>query len=90
MILHWFFQLIGLLGSLIVGLMPVWSVPIWVASTATTMTGWLANLGAIGYFVPLGPIAAVMALMFAAFTTGLAIRIGRIAYSMFTGGGGAA
>lgn len=81
---------IGHVAAWIIGLFPSWSLPGWVSSTATTISGWLANVGSLGYFIPLGPIATVAALILGAVTIGFTIRILRIGYSMVTGGGGAA
>jgi len=90
MITHLFFAALGRLATWLIGLLPTWSLPSWVSDTASTVTGWLSGVGSLGYFVPLGPLAACMALIFAAFAIGFTIRVFRIGYSMFTGGGGAA
>lgn len=90
MITHLFLSAISGLATWVIGLMPTWSLPSWVSSTASTITGWLSGLGALGYFVPLGPLAACLALVLGAYTIGFTIRVLRIGYSMVTGGGGAA
>lgn len=76
--------------SFICGLFPTWSEPSWVDPTANTMTGWLANVGALGYFVPLPAIQAGCALIIAAIAIAFGIRAMRIIQSSFTGGGGSA
>lgn len=90
MIADLFLSVLSHIGSWFIGLMPTWSEPSWVQSTADTITGWLSNVGSLGYFVPLGPLVAVFTLVLAAYGIGFAVRVVRIGASFITGGGGGA
>lgn len=76
--------------TFLVGILPTWSVPDWVDSTAAAVTQWFTNAASVSYFIPLGDLVVCLSLIAAVWVTSFAIRAIRIGYSMFTGGGGAA
>jgi hypothetical protein len=74
----------------VLSILPTWTIPSWVGSATSTISGWMSNVGAVGYFIPLGVITTCFALVLAAGAAALTIRFIRIGASFMTGGGGGA
>jgi hypothetical protein len=74
----------------LVSLLPAWTAPAWLATVIATMSSTIGTVTMLSGWVPISAIGTVVAFMLACSAIGLAVKIGRIVLSLFTGGGGSA
>lgn len=90
MIVEW---LLGLGASLVEGLLgalPTFDPPGWIASGTGSIITVLQTAGSLGHWVPLGLFAVVVAAVIACLLVGVGIKVTRIVASHLTLGGGSA
>lgn len=87
-------QLLNLAQTVLGWLMnavPAPDVPQWLSEfDSSSITQVIGHIGWIGNFVPTTMLVAVMVAVVAAWLSGFAMKIGRVALSLFTAGGGSA
>lgn len=85
--------IIGVLAGLltfVIGLFPEVERPDWLDSVVTTIADGLQSASHYGQWIPLGAVGGSIAFVLACFAAAFAIRVVRMALSLFTGGGGSA
>lgn len=74
-----------------IGAVPAPDVPQWLSEfNSSSISDAISHIGWIGNFVPATLLATVMVAVVAAWIAGFAMKIGRVALSLFTAGGGSA
>lgn len=88
MITEWILGLIASAWEALIGAIPAPSEDSWLSDVAGAVD-WVADsLAGLGAWIPFPLIAAVLATAGTVWLAAVAIRIGRMALSLFTGGGG--
>jgi hypothetical protein len=71
-------------------LLPSWTAPAWLTTVVTTMGNTIGYVTMLDGWVPVQAIGTVVAFMLACSVVGIAVKLGRMVLSLFTGGGGSA
>lgn len=89
MITGWILDLIAAAWSGLLDAIPVPSEDSWLSDVGGAVA-WLGNtLDGLGAWLPFGLIGSILVTLVSIWGTAVAIRLGRMALSLFTGGGGA-
>jgi hypothetical protein len=89
MITGWILDLIASAWEALLGAFPTPSEDSWMASTGSAVS-WLADtMAGLGAWIPFALIGAILGTLGVVWGVGVGIRVGRLALSLFTGGGGA-
>lgn len=83
-------QALGSALSFVLGLLPAVALPGWLDTITTYVRSGVTSFAQLGMWLPVGAIGNVVTFVVVVLGVQLAIRIGRIAVSAFTGGGGSA
>lgn len=89
MITGWILDLIADLWEAIIGGIPTPSEDSWLSDIGGAVAWVVNSLAGLGAWLPFPVIGAVLVTLGTVWGIGVGIRIGRLALSLFTGGGGA-
>jgi len=78
------------MASFLIGLLPSWTPPSWLADVTTTMGDAIGYIGMLNGWVPVSAIGTVCGFILAAGAIAWGIKIARMVLSVATGGGGSA
>jgi hypothetical protein len=90
MILEWLLGAVVTVVEAFLNLLPDWTLPDWWASAASTWSDTAGRIDELGMWVPVSAIINGAIFLLAVMGIALAVRVGRIALSLLTAGGGSA
>lgn len=83
-------QALGAALSFVLGLLPTVTLPAWFSTISGFVSSGVSSFASLGMWLPVQAIGAVVGFILVILGVQLGIRVGRMAVSAFTGGGGSA
>lgn len=76
--------------TFVLGLLPSFTPPAWMADLAGYVSSGLGAFSSLSYWIPVGAVGTVVALVVVVQGIALALKLARMVLSVVTGGGGSA